>query len=275
MPGQTHTKAPVVLRLPPNHAGRDFVVGDIHGAYDMVIDAMKLVNFDRETDRLLSVGDLIDRGPESARCAKFLQQHYVYAVSGNHEKNLLDIYKDGPPAPEVLDVFVRMFHMEWVRTVEPAQMETILALFCKLPVAMEIPTERGLVGLVHGEVPIGMNWADFTQKLAQGDLNVMESALEGRKRINSNNQSGVQGIDRLFVGHTPQRGGAKRFGNVYAVDTGAIFNQLKGKDYYGMTMANLTCKTGSLVRPGTGAVNAVMAFDEGTNEVFGDYAERP
>ena len=271
MPTQLQAQAPVVLRLPPNHLGRDFVVGDIHGAYDLVLQGMKAVNFDREVDRLLSVGDLIDRGLESARCAKFLQQHYVYALSGNHEKNLLDIYKDGPPAPEVLDVFIRMFHMEWVRTVEPSQMETILALFRKLPVAMEIPTERGLVGLVHGEVPIGMNWADFTQKLAQGDPDVMESALEGRKRINSNNQSGVQGVDRLFVGHTPQRGGAKRFGNVYAVDTGAIFNQLKGKDYYGITMTNLICKTNVLVQSGTGAVDAVMATDEPSDQPFGSY----
>jgi len=64
--------APRVMRLGRNEKGRDFVVGDIHGAFDLVIDAMKAVNFDPEADRLLSVGDLIDRGAGSHRCAAFL-----------------------------------------------------------------------------------------------------------------------------------------------------------------------------------------------------------
>lgn len=262
-----------VRRLPQNHVGRDFVVGDIHGAFDMVIDAMKAVSFDRELDRLLSVGDLVDRGPQSARCAKFLQQPYVYAVSGNHEKNLLELFKDGQPDPSVLNYFVKTFSMQWICDVEPAQMQTIVELFKKLPVAIEVPTNRGLVGLVHGEVPIGMHWATFTDKLRQGDSAVMASALEGRTRINTNDQKGVLGVDRLFVGHTPQKGGAKRFGNVYAIDTGAIFNPLLGKAYYGLTMANLACSTGVLVQPGAGSVDAVMAHDQSSDEAFGDYAQ--
>lgn len=56
-----------VLRLPENTRGRDFVVGDIHGAFDKVEAAMAKVGFDVERDRLLSVGDLVDRGAESAR----------------------------------------------------------------------------------------------------------------------------------------------------------------------------------------------------------------
>lgn len=35
-----------VLRMDRNEAGRDFVIGDVHGAYDLVLMAMAEANFD-------------------------------------------------------------------------------------------------------------------------------------------------------------------------------------------------------------------------------------
>ena len=247
-----------VQRLQKNRLGRDFVVGDIHGAYDQVLAAMQEVSFDKEIDRILSVGDLIDRGLESARCLKFLQQPYVYAIRGNHEQNLLEIFAKGRPHPDVMDFFIDRYSMEWIRNVEQEQIDLMLEIFARLPLVIEVPTERGMVGMVHGEVPIGMAWGEFLAAIEAHDSEVMESALEGRKRIVSNNTSGVPGVDRLFVGHTPQRGGAKRYGNVYAIDTGAIFNPLKGKQYYGLTMANTKFATSILAGFGAEKVDAVM-----------------
>ncbi len=89
-------------KLARNERGCDFVVGDIHGAFDLVLRAMDKARFDPAVDRLLSVGDLIDRGDGSHRCARFLAQPYVHAVRGNHEDMLLDLYKDGEPVPAVL-----------------------------------------------------------------------------------------------------------------------------------------------------------------------------
>lgn len=85
------------MRVPRNAEGRDFVVGDIHGAFDLVLEGMRRVQFDRQRDRLFCVGDLVDRGPQSARAARFLKQPYVHAVSGNHEFKLLDLYAGGHP----------------------------------------------------------------------------------------------------------------------------------------------------------------------------------
>lgn len=61
-------------KLGANEIGRDFVLGDIHGAYDLVIQGMREVRFNGHKDRLLVVGDLIDRGPGSHRVLEFLQQ---------------------------------------------------------------------------------------------------------------------------------------------------------------------------------------------------------
>ena len=65
---------PNYLRLESNTKGRDFTVGDIHGAYDMLEGALAAVKFDPEVDRLISVGDLIDRGNRSKDCLKYLEQ---------------------------------------------------------------------------------------------------------------------------------------------------------------------------------------------------------
>ena len=74
--------------------GRDFVCGDIHGSYSCVNAFMKGVNFDKSVDRLISVGDLIDRGPENEKCLMFLNEPWFHSVRGNHEE-LMDEYFRG------------------------------------------------------------------------------------------------------------------------------------------------------------------------------------
>lgn len=72
-----------------NTAGRDFVVGDLHGCYSQLMEKLDLVKFDPGVDRLFSVGDLADRGPESLRCLRLLREPWFFAVLGNHEAMLL------------------------------------------------------------------------------------------------------------------------------------------------------------------------------------------
>ena len=54
-----------ILRLPTNKAGRDFVLGDLHGTTDLLRALREHVAFDPKKDRLFSVGNLIDRGEDS------------------------------------------------------------------------------------------------------------------------------------------------------------------------------------------------------------------
>ena len=265
---------PRVLRFPVNEHGRDFVVGDLHGAYDLVVEAMRLVKFDPRFDRLFGGGDLIDRGEDSWRVARFLGRPYVSSVRGNHDQNLLGLYEGGAPDPKVLQMIANRFGMEWWLRTRPDEKHEILAALQRLPIAIEIQTRRGLVGIVHGDVPSGMTWQAFLLSVEQGIPRVIDTALEGRGRIARNDQTGVPGVGRLFVGHTPQRGGPKRFGNVYAIDTGAIFNVLMGKDHYGLTMANVAAASLPLVYVGEGKISQVIVVDhEVRDQPFGDYVK--
>lgn len=238
-----------VRRLPMNREGRDFVVGDIHGAYDLVIEAMRKVRFSPTKDRLFSVGDLVNRGSDSARALAFLSKPYVFAARGNHEDLWDELYASGPPEPAVVDAISTAFNlrMDWWLATSPEKRDALAAKFAQLPFAIEVETHRGPVGLIHADVPSGMPWQTFVHRLEAGDEEAIHSALWGRDRSRLDDHSGVEGIGRVFVGHTPHTSGAARRGNVISIDTGAIFGIMSNAPGEGhLTMANLTFKTESL-----------------------------
>lgn len=213
---------PRVLRVPANSRGRDMVVGDIHGTYDLVIEAMKAVGFDQRVDRIFSVGDLIDRGPHSERVVRFLSHPWVFAVKGNHESMLEEIYQDGEPDPAVIEFMASRNGFGWWKDALPEVRDAVLEAVRPLPYVIELETARGVVGLVHADVPKGMDWQTFTAAVEAGDPKILEIAVWGRDRLHSNDDSGIEGIGRVFVGHTPVNR-LLRLSNVYAIDTGAVY----------------------------------------------------
>lgn len=255
----------LVKRVCANMAGRDFIVGDIHGAFDLVIQGMRAARFNREIDRLFVAGDLIDRGPGSHRVLGFLQQPYVHAIRGNHDHDFCTLNVDAMRLLGGID----WNGLGWTKDQTDEHLLAIRDKLGGLPIAMEIETPRGLVGLVHADVPQGMTWQEFTLAVEAGDEAVIEVALCGRDRIQSRDESGVLGIGRLFVGHTIQWSGAMRLGNVIAVDTGAVFREL-GKEKGALTMANVACGTGVLV--GRPLDEAVVVHAEAADGPFGRYA---
>lgn len=261
-----------VKRLPINMLGRDFIVGDIHGSYDAVLTAMRRVSFVPQHDRLFCVGDLVDRGEQSARVLKFLQLPYIFSVRGNHEENLLQLYTDGEPDAGILSYMVRANGLGWWLKTSSDLKQAILQQFRTLPNVIEIETARGMVGIVHGDIPKGMKWPEFVAKIEAGDHGVISVSLEGRRRIDDNDQSGVEGIDRIFVGHSIQRNGAARYGNVFAVDTGAVINEISDKEGFALTLANIACGTMVLTKPAEGLLPKIsLKPDAVTNASFGNY----
>lgn len=75
----------IVQYFEKNTQGRDFVIGDLHGCIDDFKYVLNKLNFDKTRDRMFSVGDLVDRGPNSLACLDLLQEDWFHAVVGNHE----------------------------------------------------------------------------------------------------------------------------------------------------------------------------------------------
>lgn len=77
-------------RLSRNTRGRDLVVGDLHGHRGLLEKELERIGFDPRRDRVLSVGDLIDRGPDSLGTLALIEEPWFHAVLGNHEMMLLN-----------------------------------------------------------------------------------------------------------------------------------------------------------------------------------------
>ncbi|MPZ46480.1 MAG: hypothetical protein GEV05_24460 [Betaproteobacteria bacterium] len=77
-------------RLPTNASGHDLVVGDLHGHRSLLDAQLERLHFDPARDRVLSVGDLVNRGPESLATLSLIEEPWFHAVLGNHELMLLN-----------------------------------------------------------------------------------------------------------------------------------------------------------------------------------------
>ena len=64
---------------------RTIVVGDIHGCYDELMELIEKVDL-QENDRVVSVGDLITKGPKSREVLElFISDKRYSTVIGNHD----------------------------------------------------------------------------------------------------------------------------------------------------------------------------------------------
>lgn len=67
---------------------RTIVIGDVHGCiteFRELVDRLK----PRSEDRVICVGDFLDRGPDPEACVRFAREQGFESVLGNHEVNYL------------------------------------------------------------------------------------------------------------------------------------------------------------------------------------------
>jgi serine/threonine protein phosphatase 1 len=205
-----------------NTVGTDYAVGDIHGCFRLLQTALDNIGFNPAIDRLFSVGDLVDRGPESEMALEWIDKPWFHAVQGNHE----DLAIRWPNGNMDAGNYTANGGA-WNVANTPDVSRQFSDAFSALPVAIDVETEHGLVGIVHADCPFP-NWPDFIWALTDAPISksmrdqVLDAAQWSRERIQSENQSGVEGVRAVIVGHTPLAKPAV-LGNVYYIDTGACF----------------------------------------------------
>jgi hypothetical protein len=75
------------------HPNRTIVVGDLHGCYDELLDLLAQLSF-TANDRLLTVGDLIVKGPKNREVLDlFSSDERFSSVIGNHDLALLRYWR--------------------------------------------------------------------------------------------------------------------------------------------------------------------------------------
>jgi len=63
------------------------IIGDIHGEYKALLNLVAMTPLN---SKLIFVGDLVDRGMESAKVVRFVRKHELKCVQGNHEVMMID-----------------------------------------------------------------------------------------------------------------------------------------------------------------------------------------
>jgi hypothetical protein len=122
--------------------GRTVIVGDVHGCAGELEELLERVRFVAGADRLVSVGDLVVRGPDPHGVLALIQRVGGRAARGNHEEKLLAWRRrDKPLGPDHERVAQLLSEAEW-RVVEA------------MPLWIDLPEHD--VRVVHAGVVPGM-----------------------------------------------------------------------------------------------------------------------
>ena len=206
-----------IVTFSANTVGRDFAVGDIHGCFSALQKVLDTVKFDPAIDRLFSVGDLVDRGPESHLVLEWLDKPWFHAICGNHDQMAWRSAL-GDPYPNVDH---RRHGGEWLDTLAPDTKEVMGRRLAALPLVFEVQTPNGLIGLVHASCPHD-DWTLMARDCpSESDIDCYLWSIDRyRQRIDApicNVRAVVHGhmtVSQMIV-----------LGNSYYIDTGGWTDQ--------------------------------------------------
>ena len=221
---------------------RNIIIGDVHGMFDELVDLLNEVN-PVPQDRVVFVGDLIDKGPDSPEVVAFLrsfaEDHDVVLVEGNHEDKHRRFRKNLRERPDTAREMAD-------RTPELNEITSRLSsediAFLESAVPFHRIEEHNIL-VVHGGIPGSMT--DFP-------LTLEEARSLGEKRKKRFSQIlrtrhihhetgkmlplGTEGPNDPFwaethdgrfghvvFGHEPFLDGVAHFDHATGIDTGAVF----------------------------------------------------
>jgi serine/threonine protein phosphatase 1 len=212
----------LLQKVERNTLGRDFVVGDIHGCYNLLCKGLIDIEFDFKKDRLFAVGDLVDRGLQNMEVLRFFQRKaQLYTVLGNHESMMMDYVSPGLGSNG--EVWKRNGG-DWYDRLTGSEEDELNLLvewiYKMVPYVIEIDHERGPVFISHA-TPLS-EYTDIKMGANKESLIWDRSTLYWA-RAKSQNETKMN--DRFqhitYHGHTPLKSVFKA-GNSTWLDTGAF-----------------------------------------------------
>lgn len=192
---------------PPGNT-RTIVVGDIHGCLDELHALIAELDVE-DGDRVISVGDLVGKGPRGADVVREFRERGWEAVLGNHDHKLLAWSRGGgrplPPSHQRDAERMRADDWRWLGA---------------LPLTLSIGRE---VIVVHGGLVPGV---PIDQQREEDLLNLRSIARDGRpsKRADGGRPwaSLWKGPELAVFGHDAMRG-LQRWPHAIGLDTGCVY----------------------------------------------------
>jgi serine/threonine protein phosphatase 1 len=228
-----------VKHFQPNTTGRDFVVGDIHGCYHLLLAEMSKVKFDKKQDRLFSVGDLIDRGPDSLQCLLLINEPWFFANRGNHEDMLIESFSHSYCLQRVGKHVWLSNGGDWSNDCAQqladnnVNIDQFLDNVLNMPLVTVVHKQNGQrINIVHAEF---IDAPVTDEMIDNEDLGPLSQLLWARRRgrhamkgespdpfLHDKYLRLDEGLSRTYVGHSPVYI-PKVLGKYHFIDTGAVF----------------------------------------------------
>jgi bis(5'-nucleosyl)-tetraphosphatase (symmetrical) len=136
---------------------RTIIVSDVHGCIEEFDELVKTLSYNKENDRLILLGDLIDRGPESVAVVRRAREMGLECVMGNHEHKFLKWLRSAGSRNDVYDR--RPHYTEF----SDADVNYIMQMpsYIELPHANLHPFEKTIV--VHAGLRAGVSLKNQTK----------------------------------------------------------------------------------------------------------------
>ncbi len=203
-----------------NTLGNDYVVGDIHGCYPQLYQKLADMDFNKDTDRLFCVGDLVDRGEYSLDCLDILAEPWFHTVRGNHDQMAID-WATNTGYPMSSEIYIRNGG-KWFIDLDIETQKIIAFKFDSLPIIIEVETDLGLVGIIHADCPFD-DWKFLKALINAESQEAISACMWNRDRFYDLDQTLIKGVYKVFHGHTSIKFDIK-LGNRHYIDTGAVYN---------------------------------------------------
>jgi len=191
--------------------GRLIAVGDIHGCHKEFEDLLEKLDL-RKDDRLVLLGDLINRGPDSDRVVGMAREHATVSLLGNHELRLLNFRKTDDPT------HLKKYDYETMKQLSGKDWDYLESM----PLTYE-DEELGVV-FVHGGFLPGKPWQKQPARIVTR-VQVIDRDGEPRKRSEAPDAPHWSelwvGPPFVVYGHTP-RPEVERTKWALGIDTGCV-----------------------------------------------------
>lgn len=193
--------------------GKDYFVGDIHGAFEKLQNSLEIMGFRPDRDRLISVGDLVDRGESSHLAETWLNMPYFHAVRGNHEDLYLR-WRDLADDPEERHWYENDIYFpnggRWVEIVSEDDHIHLERAIRALPYVITVPGRGGeIVAAVHAQLPDGASWPQMINEKMTPEM--VEELTWSRNRMMMHrkdrrakavwDENSIPGLTAIVCGH--------------------------------------------------------------------------
>ena len=162
----------------------------------------------------MSVGDIIDRGPDSLGCLALLQEPWFRCVRGNHEEMAVSALQGQDMALWQMNGGDWFFQLRGAALISARH---ALRRCRELPLILHLQLGERTVVIAHADCP--------AQEYALNKPLDWQKVVWSRQRLEemeSGEQAGIRGADAFYFGHTPLKQ-PLTIANLHYIDTGAVF----------------------------------------------------